>query len=111
MATYRKRDEGCCSVQFLKYALFIFNFVFVLTGAAVFGVGLWTVITKQPYFNVLSTSTYAATAYILITAGAIVFLVSILGCVGLWNEDRCCLLAYTFFFCSLSFFLKLWLVL
>lgn len=96
MATYRKRDEGCCSVQFLKYALHIFNFIFLLTGCAVFAVGLWTVIAKQHYFSILNTSTYAATAYILITAGVIVFLVSILGCVGIVKEDRCCILAYTF---------------
>lgn len=97
-APYRKtrRDEGCCNVQFLKYVLFIFNFVFLLAGSVVLGIGLWTVIAKHHYISLLTTSTYAATAYILIVAGVVVLLVTILGCVGIWREDRCLILMYTF---------------
>lgn len=95
---YKKsREEGCCSVQFLKYVLFIFNFTLFLAGCVVLGVGLWTVIDKHQYVGLLSTSTYAAIAYILIIAGSITILVSFLGCAGVWKENRCVLILYTFF--------------
>lgn len=89
-------DDGCCNVHFLKYVLFIFNFVFLTAGCVVLGVGLWTVIDKHHYISLLSTSTYAATTYILILAGVIVLFVTALGCVGIWQENRCLIVLYTF---------------
>lgn len=98
MATYYKksREDGCCSVNFLKYVLFIFNFIFFLAGCAVLGVGIWTVISKHEYISLLSTSTYAVIAYLLIAAGILTIIVSIVGFVGVVREDRCALLLYTF---------------
>ncbi|XP_013784335.1 CD151 antigen-like isoform X2 [Limulus polyphemus] len=97
MATYvRTTNEGCCSVSFLKFVLHIFNFIFFLAGCAVLGVGLWTVIDKHHYVNLLTTSTYVATSYILIIAGITVLIVTVIGCIAVRQEDRCLLLIYTF---------------
>ncbi|XP_076310725.1 CD151 antigen-like isoform X1 [Tachypleus tridentatus] len=97
MAAYRRRTyEGCCSVSFLKYVLYVFNVLFFFAGWAVLGVGLWTVIDKHHYVNLLATSTYAATSYILIIAGITVLFVTVIGCIGVRQEDRCLLLIYTF---------------
>uniref|UniRef100_T1JK25 Tetraspanin n=1 Tax=Strigamia maritima TaxID=126957 RepID=T1JK25_STRMM len=96
MAPYKKsREDGCCSVNFLKYVLFIFNFIFFLAGCAVFGVGLWSVLEKR-YIELLTNDTYAVIAYLLIAAGVITILVSIIGCFGAVRENRCILLLYTF---------------
>lgn len=97
MGTYRtSKDDGCCSVHFLKYVLFIFNFVFLVAGLSVLGAGIWTAVAKHHYINLLATSTYVATTYILILAGVIVIFVTILGCMGIWQENRCIILIYTF---------------
>lgn len=96
MVNKRSKDEGCCSVNFLKYILFIFNFVFLMAGCAVLGIGIWTVVEKHSYVSVLTTVTYVSVAYLLVVAGAVVLLVSVVGCVGVWKEDRWALLVYTF---------------
>lgn len=92
----RSKEEGVCSINFVKYVLFIFNFVFLMAGIAVLGVGIWTVIDKHQFVSLLSTNTYASIAYLLIISGSVVLLVSVVGCVGVWREDRCALLIYTF---------------
>ncbi|XP_042243647.1 CD151 antigen-like [Homarus americanus] len=96
--SYRKppRDRGCCSINFLKYVLFIFNFIFLLGGCAVLGVAIWTLAEKHQYVVLLTTTTYASTAYLLLLAGIIVIFASLLACCAILKEDRCYLLVYTF---------------
>ncbi|EEC00763.1 tetraspanin, putative [Ixodes scapularis] len=96
--TYRRgaKDDGCCSVGFLKCILHIFNFIFLLSGCAVLGVGVWTLLAKRHHLSLLVTATYASTAYMLVLAGVLVILVTIMGCVAIWRLNRCLLLAYTF---------------
>lgn len=96
--TFRRgsKDDGCCSVSFLKYMLYIFNFIFLLSGLAVLGVAIWTIVEKQHHLSLLATATYASTAYMLLLAGVVVILVTVLGCIAVWRLDRCLLLTYTF---------------
>ncbi|XP_077286979.1 CD151 antigen-like [Arctopsyche grandis] len=93
----KTRDSDCCSVNFLKYVLHIFNVVFMVAGLAVFSVGLWTVISKHQYVSLLSTITYPMAAYVLLAAGTLAAFASILGYCGLWRENRSMLLCYTYF--------------
>uniref|UniRef100_A0A8C2NMZ0 Tetraspanin 11 n=1 Tax=Capra hircus TaxID=9925 RepID=A0A8C2NMZ0_CAPHI len=67
-------------------------------GAAVMAVGVWTLVEKSGYLGVLASSTFAASAYILIFAGALVMLTGFLGFGAIIREDRGCLSAY---FCLL----------
>lgn len=97
--TYRrgvKDREGCCSVGFLKCLLHVFNFIFLLSGCAVLGVGVWTLVAKRHHLSLLATATYASTAYMLVLAGVLVILVTVLGCVAVCRLHRCFLLMYTF---------------
>ncbi|XP_027212024.1 CD151 antigen isoform X3 [Penaeus vannamei] len=96
--SYRKapRDRGCCSINFLKYVLFIFNFIFLLGGCAVLGVAIWTLTEKHHYVSLLTTTTYASVAYILLLAGIVVIFAALLACCAILKEDRCSLLVYTF---------------
>uniref|UniRef100_A0A914XBU8 Tetraspanin n=1 Tax=Plectus sambesii TaxID=2011161 RepID=A0A914XBU8_9BILA len=91
-----RRDDGCCSVNFLKYIAFIFNFLFYLAGVAVLAMGVWTIGWKFDYTVLLPTQTYKITTYILIGTGLLVLLVGILGCLGVLRESRCSLLSFTF---------------
>lgn len=60
-------------------------------GAAVLAVGVWTLAEKSGYLSVLASSTFAASAYILIFAGALVMVTGFLGFGAIIREDRSCL--------------------
>ena len=62
-------------------------------GAAVMAVGVWTLVEKSGYLGVLASSTFAASAYILIFAGALVMVTGFLGFGAVIREDRGCLSA------------------
>ncbi|XP_050720968.1 CD151 antigen-like [Eriocheir sinensis] len=90
------RGRGCCSVSFLKYVLFIFNFLFLVGGVAVLSVAAWTVAEEHTYVAVLTTTTYATTAYLLLLAGLLALPAALLACCAVHKEDKCYLLMYTF---------------
>lgn len=96
MATRKSSDSDCNSVVFLKYVLHIFNIVFLLSGVAVFGVGVWTVVTKHQYVALLTNATYELAAWVLIVAGCLVLIVTAVGCIGVLQDNRLFILVYTF---------------
>ncbi|KAI5098535.1 CD151 antigen [Silurus meridionalis] len=87
-----KKDR--CGTVCLKYLLFMFNFLFWLAGGAVMAVGLWTLVKKSDYISLLSSRIYAASAYILCLAGAIVMVTGVLGCCATFKEKRQLLRVY-----------------
>nr|XP_019572979.1 PREDICTED: tetraspanin-11 isoform X1 [Rhinolophus sinicus] len=93
-----KVEQDDWLVLYLKYLLFVFNFFFWVGGAAVLAVGVWTLVEKSGYLSVLASSTFAASAYILIFAGALVMVTGFLGFGAIIREDRSCLSTY---FCLL----------
>lgn len=60
-------------------------------GATVLAVGVWTLVEKSGYLSILASSTFAASAYILIFAGALVMVTGFLGFGAIIREDRSCL--------------------
>nr|XP_020143294.1 tetraspanin-11 isoform X2 [Microcebus murinus] len=97
MAHYKTEQDDWLIVC-LKYLLFVFNFFFWVGGAAVLAVGVWTLVEKSGYLSVLASSTFAASAYILIFAGALVMVTGFLGFSAILREQRGCLSTY---FCLL----------
>ncbi|XP_041132556.1 CD151 antigen [Polyodon spathula] len=93
MGEYDEKKETCGTIC-LKYLLFSFNFFFWLAGGAVMAVGVWTLVEKSDYISLLSSGIYAATAYILVIAGAIVMVTGILGCCATFKEQRQLLRVY-----------------
>lgn len=61
---------------------------FQLAGGVVLAVGIWTLVEKSDYISLLSSKTYAASAYILVVAGAVVMVTGVLGCCGTFKEHR-----------------------
>lgn len=59
-----------------------------LAGGVVMAVGIWTLVEKSDYISLLSSKTYAASAYILVLAGAIVMVTGVLGCCATFKEQR-----------------------
>ncbi|XP_072172144.1 CD151 antigen-like [Diadema setosum] len=88
--------EPCCGISLLKYVLFIFNFFLLLGGAGVLGVGIWTMISKFDYAEVLCTYGYTIATYTLIGSGAVVIIIAATGCYGAVQEVKNCLLLYFF---------------
>ncbi|XP_036391059.1 CD151 antigen isoform X1 [Megalops cyprinoides] len=93
MGVYDEKKETCGTIC-LKYLLFTFNFLFWLAGGAVMAVGIWTLVEKSDYISLLSSSTYAASAYILVLAGTIVMVTGVLGCCATFKEQRNLLRVY-----------------
>ncbi|KPP74113.1 CD151 antigen-like [Scleropages formosus] len=93
MGAYDEKKETCGTIC-LKYLLFTFNFLFWLAGGAVMAVGIWTLVEKSDYISLLQSSTYAASAYILILAGVIVMVTGVLGCCATFKEQRNLLRVY-----------------
>ncbi|XP_064191954.1 CD151 antigen-like isoform X1 [Anguilla rostrata] len=93
MGAYDEKKETCGTIC-LKYLLFTFNFLFWLAGGAVMAVGIWTLVEKSDYISLLSSSTYAASAYILVLAGVIVMVTGVLGCCATFKEQRNLLRVY-----------------
>lgn len=71
-------------------AVLIWRFLQV-GGAAVLAVGVWTLVEKSGYLSILASSTFAASAYILIFAGTLVMVTGFLGFGAIIREDRSCL--------------------
>uniref|UniRef100_A0A671TQQ9 Tetraspanin n=1 Tax=Sparus aurata TaxID=8175 RepID=A0A671TQQ9_SPAAU len=93
MGAYEEKKETCGTIC-LKYLLFAFNFLFWLAGGVVMAVGVWTLVEKSDYISLLSSKTYAASAYILVLAGAIVMVTGVLGCCATFKEQRKLLRVY-----------------
>uniref|UniRef100_A0A3Q3VLQ6 Tetraspanin n=1 Tax=Mola mola TaxID=94237 RepID=A0A3Q3VLQ6_MOLML len=104
-AVYKDDQEDWLTVC-LKYMLFVFNFLFWVGGAAVLGVGVWTLVEKSDYLSLLASSTFAVSAYILILAGGLVVVTGFLGCCAVIREQRSCLSTY-FCFLLLIFLIEL----
>jgi len=78
----------------LKYLMFIFNFLALVGGIVVMAVGIWTCVDHAYMEQLLGTNLYMSAAYILISTGIVVILVSFFGCLGAIKEIKCMLLTY-----------------
>ncbi|XP_067316436.1 tetraspanin-2a [Pseudorasbora parva] len=89
----------------VKYLLFVFNFIFWLSGSLVLAVGLW--LRFDPNTSKLLSENDAPeqffiAVYILIGAGGVMMLVGFFGCFGAVRESQC--LLGSFFACLLLIF-------
>ncbi|KAM6946506.1 tetraspanin-2-like [Lycodopsis pacificus] len=89
----------------VKYLLFVFNFIFWLSGLLVLAVGLW--LRFDPETVELLTGddapdTFFIAVYILLGAGGLMMVVGFFGCFGAVRESQC--LLASFFACLLIIF-------
>ncbi|XP_018517362.1 tetraspanin-2a [Lates calcarifer] len=89
----------------VKYLLFVFNFIFWLSGLLVLAVGLW--LRFDPETVELLTGdgapdTFFIAVYILLGAGGLMMIVGFFGCFGAVRESQC--LLASFFACLLIIF-------
>lgn len=87
------RMDDCCG-QFVKYSMFISNFVIFIGGAIVFVLGVWTLIDKNFLSELLGTNLYSGAVYVLVITSAMVCMLAFFGCFGAAKEVKCMLLTY-----------------
>ncbi|KAF0305160.1 Tetraspanin-11 [Amphibalanus amphitrite] len=85
-------DGGCGKV--MQYLLFLANFLIFVGGLTVLSVGIWTLVDKNQFSEIVGTTMYSNAAILLIFAGVIVVIISCLGCLGALKENKCMLLSY-----------------
>jgi len=89
----------------VKYMVFIFNFLFFLTGCGLIGLGVWLNIERDDWEGI-SDYDYISVANVIIAAGAIIVIVAFLGCCGAITENRWMLLGF-FIFLLIIFLLEI----
>jgi len=91
----KKKRRNCCSAECLKYSLCFYNFIFLLSGCAVFGLGLWTLLEKWDFIQLITNGTYEATVWLLVSTGLLSILTALLGYTAVALESRGLLASYT----------------
>lgn len=112
--------EGCSAC--LKYLMIVWNFIILLLGIAILGIGVWMVVDKDSgkfmdeltpadspfiinYSRVSDQNMYVGLAYALIAFGSIVTIIAFLGYLGAMKESQCllgtCFVLLFLIFCAL----------
>jgi CD63 antigen len=87
-----------CGAVFSKYLLFVFNFVFFLSGIAVLTVGSYIKANEQDYVGLIGTNLFAV-CILLIVIGILVTIIGFFGCCGAIRESKCMLYTYSGLLC------------
>ncbi|XP_035271822.1 tetraspanin-1 [Anguilla anguilla] len=88
---------GCFT--FVKVMMILFNFIIFLAGAALLAVGVWVSVDGSAFLAVMAPFRTEAllffnVGYSCIAAGAVLVLLSIVGCCGAQKESKCLLIAF-----------------
>jgi len=81
----------------IKILLFVFNFIWLLLGAAILYLGIRVLLKYTSDISDVIKETPSYAAIILLAAGGVIFLVSFLGCCGAIRENYCMLNIYSVF--------------
>jgi CD63 antigen len=85
--------KSCCE-NFWRTILFIFNFVFVVTGLALIGLGAYVQVQATKYLDFLGNQ-YTNTPVLFIVVGVVIFLIAFLGCCGAVKKNKCMVYTYS----------------
>ncbi|XP_045166200.2 CD82 antigen-like isoform X2 [Mercenaria mercenaria] len=92
--------------SFIKYSMFLFNAIILVAGCALVGFGIYTKTSSAgvtKFSSILGSNLLPTISLVLIITGAVIILLSFLGCCGAIKEVKCMLLM--FFFLLLLIFL------
>ncbi|XP_034252665.1 CD63 antigen-like [Thrips palmi] len=81
------------SLNVIKYLLFLFNVLFVITGIVLLAIGA-TIKAVYMGYHVFLDDRYFSAPNLLIAVGLIILLVSFLGCCGAVKENHCMIVSY-----------------
>lgn len=81
------------SLNVIKYLLFLFNILFVITGLVLLSIGA-TIKAVYYGYHVFLDDQYFSAPNLLIAVGLIILMVSFLGCCGAVKENHCMIVSY-----------------
>ncbi|XP_052065093.1 CD151 antigen-like [Mytilus californianus] len=81
----------------IRNTVLVFNILFLLCGLGVLGIGVWIRIDMVEFDELLGKSMVPIAAYVLIAAGGVVMLISLVGCLGALKGHRVLLGLYFIF--------------
>lgn len=92
-----------CSSKMIKYLMFGFNLIFVISGIIIIAVGTAVKTVYTEYADFLDTK-YFSLPNMLIATGAFIFMVSFFGCCGAIKESWILLGIFSIFLCIIFIF-------
>lgn len=93
----RRKNQELCGKNFLKFVVYVFTFIFWLTGCAFLAIGVWILFVKHSFASLLGNSTFPIATYLMIGIGGFIVVTGIMGCAGARVENRCLLVLYSVF--------------
>lgn len=106
------REGGCCTVNTLKYLLFIYVFFFFvsqsrrlidkrslslqLSALALLTIGIYTYVTQLHFASLLPNATFVHITYVVILLALVMLLVGVVGCIAVARMSKCALLLARF---------------
>lgn len=81
----------------IKFLVVFFNFLFLVFGGLLIGIGTWTLINFGDYITLSESVPYATGPKVMIAAGVLIAVISFLGCCGAWKENKCMLIIFFIF--------------
>lgn len=82
------------SANFIKYLLFLFNFVFVITGITIMAVGLTVQGAYHNFREILDPQFFSVPTF-LVVIGSFIFVIAFFGCCGAYKENYCMTLTFS----------------
>ncbi|XP_076344536.1 CD63 antigen-like [Tachypleus tridentatus] len=82
-----------CGMSMMKYLLFAFNLLFVISGIGLIIAGALSLKNITKYSDFMEDENTASST-LLITVGSIIFILAFLGCYGAWKESYWMLITF-----------------
>lgn len=82
------------SANFIKYLLFLFNFIFVITGITIMAVGLTVQGAYHNFREILDPQFFSVPTF-LVVIGSFIFVIAFFGCCGAYKENYCMTLTFS----------------
>jgi len=87
-----------CGDKILQILIFIFNFIFFLSGIAVIVVGSLVIADENSYVALISNGVLQV-SILLIVIGVIIMVITFFGCCGAMKQSKCMLYTYSALLC------------
>lgn len=91
-------EDGCCGIFFLKYVLYIFNVILLVSGLGITAVGVLAFLVSYRYVSLIGGhfDPLIICTYLLLGTGAVIILLAFtMGCCATCRRSRPCLMMYS----------------
>lgn len=82
------------SANLVKYLLFLFNFLFVITGITIMAIGLTVQGAYHNFREILDPQFFSVPTF-LVVIGCFIFIIAFFGCCGAYRENYCMTLTFS----------------